>query len=400
MTPRLPDPLRCRAVLVGAGAYAYLPDLPGVAGNLAALHRLLTSPEGLALAEGDCRVLADPESAADVLDAIAAAAGQAEDVLVVYYAGHLLADDGSHYLATAVTETGKAVVTALPCAAVARVVSGSRARVRLVVVDARGTGRALAGDVVECLAVDDVQVLVAVTDTFPVGEGRTAGTGALLAALRDGIPGGGPLLTFRALAERVADELDRVDDPPPAHTARETALVRNRAEEVAGLRSRWTELLDLVDQLAAEEARVADLVAVVADKIAGIACTPGAAVPRASVRLGALLGALDEVADRGRWSEVAARLREVEADADTALTALTEVRAAAQGLLDQREELRGLAEALRAQTVRLDVAEDVEVAGLRKRAHDLLWVKPCDLAAASAAVAAYHRVIVARREGR
>ena len=79
---RLPDPALSRAVLVGASRYADagLTDLPAAARNVEALGRLLAAAGPV--------VVVDPPDVAAVLDSVRTAALQAEDVLLVYFAGH------------------------------------------------------------------------------------------------------------------------------------------------------------------------------------------------------------------------------------------------------------------------------------------------------------------------
>ena len=67
--------------------------------------------------------------------------------------------------------------------------------------------------------------------------------------------------------------------------------------------------------------------------------------------------------------------------------------AAAAGLVDRRGELRGRFDAYRAKATRLGVAERPDVFAAGDRVRDLLWTRPCDLAAATVAVVAYQRLI-------
>ena len=66
-----------------------------------------------------------------------------------------------------------------------------------------------------------------------------------------------------------------------------------------------------------------------------------------------------------------------------------------------RDELRGLLGAYKAKAARLGVAEEADLVASYDQARDLLWTAPCDLTAASTAVAGYQRAIHATttREG-
>ena len=82
------DPERSRAVLIGVSEYTALPDLPAVRNNLDGLKRALGNPQVWGLPERNCVVLADPWDAEQIVDAVERAAQEAEDALLVYYAGH------------------------------------------------------------------------------------------------------------------------------------------------------------------------------------------------------------------------------------------------------------------------------------------------------------------------
>jgi hypothetical protein len=96
---------------------------------------------------------------------------------------------------------------------------------------------------------------------------------------------------------------------------------------------------------------------------------------------------------RDRLVRIAAELRTLEQDAETALTeagtALTDIR----GLLEWRDELRGRLAAYRAKSARMGNSEDANLSDLHRQAHDLLWQAPCDLGQATAAVTRFQRAV-------
>ena len=61
----------------------------------------------------------------------------------------------------------------------------------------------------------------------------------------------------------------------------------------------------------------------------------------------------------------------------------------ATSLVDRRNELRGRLQAYTAKAARYGLAEADELTGAQRRARELLWTAPCDLRAATRAVAAY-----------
>ena len=66
---------------------------------------------------------------------------------------------------------------------------------------------------------------------------------------------------------------------------------------------------------------------------------------------------------------------------------------AAVGLVERRGELRGRFDAYRAKAARLGVVGRPDVLAAGDRVHDLLWTRPCDLAAATVAVVEYQRLV-------
>ena len=76
--------------------------------------------------------------------------------------------------------------------------------------------------------------------------------------------------------------------------------------------------------------------------------------------------------------------------------ATVELRTAADvavGLVERRAELRGRFDAYRAKAARLGVVERPDVLAAGDRVRDLLWTRPCDLAAATVAVFEYQRLV-------
>ncbi|QXJ22857.1 hypothetical protein AGRA3207_003925 [Actinomadura graeca] len=105
------------------------------------------------------------------------------------------------------------------------------------------------------------------------------------------------------------------------------------------------------------------------------------------------LAALERLREAERWVEMAGQVAELERAAeDAAERAMGDLRLSA-GLLERRGELRGRLEAYRAKAARIGMAEDETLTRLYGQARDLLWTAPCDLRAATVAVAEYQRAI-------
>lgn len=115
--------------------------------------------------------------------------------------------------------------------------------------------------------------------------------------------------------------------------------------------------------------------------------------PDALTGLGEQVGALALLRNQGRWSELAGRMNDLERATADALRTAEEVFQAIAGLLDRRNELRGRLEAYRAKAARLGQAENTDLGRLYQRAQQLLWSAPCDLGAATVAVATYQRAV-------
>ncbi|MFF8023268.1 caspase domain-containing protein [Streptomyces sp. NPDC007896] len=215
--------------MVGTRSYAAasgLSELPGVTGNLRTFGRLLR--EGLGLLGEHCLAFPDAGSDRAVCLAVRTAAREAEDLLLVYFAGHGLIEPDSHelYLALQHSDPDDPRYSAVRFAEIRDMVAASRARNRVVILDCCYSGRAIvdtmgAGDnAAETVALAQTETrgaytLTATSANMPAiarsGERYTVFTGALIGLLEDGIAGAGPYLTLQGLF----DELRRTLDPQP-----------------------------------------------------------------------------------------------------------------------------------------------------------------------------------------
>jgi hypothetical protein len=244
---RLPDPRRSRAVLLGTGSYSdpALPELPAIARNVWDLERLLSSRHGTRLHPGSCRCATDESDIAVLGELLAAAASEAEDLLVVYYAGHgVIGTNGELHLGLPQTCGERELVawTALPFALIRDTVSAARAANRVIILDCCFSGRAVD-------AMSDVRSLVAgqldVAGTYtlasspansasnaPSGAEHTAFTGELLRVLTHGVEGAPELLTLQTIYEELLRALPAKGLPRPeqrnTRTTAGLALAPNR----------------------------------------------------------------------------------------------------------------------------------------------------------------------------
>ncbi|MFF5228754.1 PQQ-binding-like beta-propeller repeat protein [Dactylosporangium sp. NPDC000521] len=240
----LADPLASRAVLIGVGAYRKpeLPDLPAVANNLRSLTGILTDPLRCGLPGESIAVVSDPRTPVAVAQAVAKAADEATDALLVYYAGHGMRAGrrGELYLAVAESSVEFSDVDCLPYQRLRDTVLDSPAAVKIVILDCCFSGAALdgmgggpAGQVV----IDGAYVLTATSATrlamAPIGAEHTAFTGELVGLLTEGLPGGGEYLSLDTVYHHVSQRLRSKGLPRAEAAARNTsgtfALARNVA---------------------------------------------------------------------------------------------------------------------------------------------------------------------------
>jgi uncharacterized caspase-like protein len=383
MTPRLPDPERTRVVLVGCARYAdpRLPPLPSVRANLTDLGAALMSASGIRLPATHCTVVSDPAGPAMVGSALRRAAEEAEDLFLVYYAGHGLTWTHRDELYLAMTDTDRDEVgtSALRCADVRQIFLDSAATNKVLIVDCCFAGRAIessmSGTADAVLAEVDVQGAFTLAATArnalaqaPDGLRNTVFTGELLSILRDGLPGGPALITLDLLYRELRARLSRRNLPTPSSAGHATTAHLALAANVA--------LPDVRDPALAALAEAEALARKAYDRALDRIADPG--LPAFTE---AALGGSADVAAVREAHEWALRITEL-----------------AAGLLERRDELRGRLGAHLALAVRLGIAEDAVIAARHRVAHELLWTKPCDLGAATRAVVAFQQSVAERRE--
>ncbi|MGP3968061.1 caspase, EACC1-associated type [Streptomyces sp. 6N223] len=252
--PRLPDPARSQAVLVGVADYASadLEDIPAARNNLSDLHELLTEgrPAPFSPEPGRVTVIPDPATPRDLGAPLLTAARRAEDVFLVYYAGHGLIGDERRelYLALADSDRDVPSFTAFPFEGIREAFHASPARNRVLILDCCFSGRAISGGltgvpepVVERLEIAGTYTLTSAPPNdmarFVKGRRHTEFTGQLLLALRDGIPEAhGEDVTLGALYRHLKRTLRAKGLPEPQQCGTDTAefLVLSRPRGRAG----------------------------------------------------------------------------------------------------------------------------------------------------------------------
>lgn len=193
------DPARSACVLIGVDDYVDLAPLKGVAGNVSMLKKVLSDPSVWGIPQERITVLRNPGIQWELTGAIKAAAAQAEDTLLVYYAGHGLLNwhDSQLYLTIPVSNP-EDPARALSYNLLRQTLLDCRESVkrRILILDCCYSGRALnqmsARDAVsgDTIAIEGSYVLTSTPENQPAfapqGETYTAFTGELIRVLTRG----------------------------------------------------------------------------------------------------------------------------------------------------------------------------------------------------------------------
>ncbi|KAA9149618.1 hypothetical protein FPZ12_042950 [Amycolatopsis acidicola] len=181
---------------------------------------------------------------------------------------------------------------------------------------------------------------------------------------------------------------------PPEQLAKRIEDIRAELEKLARVKESYEErrqrLEDGVAELVALRGEARTVHDTVLEKIAAPGLGP---LPDPVRGLSARLGALPGMWREGRWKALSGTLEELDRDVAAALAGLRAQLAQRTGLLDRRLELRGRLDAYRAKAGRLGFAEDLTLAELHRRAHEVLYTIPCDLRAATVAVNEYQKAL-------
>jgi hypothetical protein len=224
----LPNGELSRAVLIGTGDFQSpdLPQLPAVNNNLFGLFQALTDPETGILPESRCTIVQSPDSPDSFMQRLRRSVNEAEDLLLVYYAGHGLRHERRDDLYLAVRQTNPSGLdgTAVEYEWVRDAIADSPARTRLLILDCCYSGLAL--DRMSAAGVDGHDIEVSGTSVLassprnkqshsPAGERFTAFTGELLTLLRNGPSLAGQPLTVLNAFRSIKAGLTKRELPSP-----------------------------------------------------------------------------------------------------------------------------------------------------------------------------------------
>ena len=199
------------------------------------------------------------------------------------------------------------------------------------------------------------------------------------------------------LRDRLASDPLSVPDSAGELFAPRASAIVDRLSAIAAVRDGFVERLAAaragLDQLRAAEADAKKTRDTVLVKIAE------SALPPITDRSAALLTRLDGLAalgESGSWRQLADELPEFEREAASTIEQVLTERDAIGSLLSRRDELRGRLDAYRAKAAGIGHSEDRELERLFDTAHELLWTAPCDLAAATRALARFQQAVSAK----
>jgi Caspase domain/Tetratricopeptide repeat len=268
---RFPDPERSRVVLIGTSKYEdkeNLPDLLEVERTVTDLAATLTDPTYGVIPESNCVVLSDEGDLRLIGRKLRAAASQAEDLLLVYYAGHGLVSGRRHdlYLALPDSEWADPTFNSLKYDDLRSAILNSLAKTKLIILDCCFSGRAVTetqageSEILGQIEINGSYVLTAAhrdqVALIVPGEAHTAFTGRLLRLLHEGVIGGPELLTIDDLYRQllILMKAEGLSQPQKRDTGTSglLTLARNRAFAATGLpKMRATALPKLRERAAA-----------------------------------------------------------------------------------------------------------------------------------------------------
>lgn len=222
-----PDPQKSSCVLIGVSDYAKLPRLRAVDQNISQLEEALTDPMIWGIPPDRVHTVGYPQPAAAIREAISAAADEASDTLLVYYAGHGLYDKVDKLLLALPEATGNDKSETIPWNELAELIRHANSSRRIVWLDCCYAGLALPDqetppDLLGVAEVEGTYMLVATQKheeaSASDGEQCTAFTGELLNVLRNGIAPGPPakyFLNLNEIHQEARDALTKRRRPQP-----------------------------------------------------------------------------------------------------------------------------------------------------------------------------------------
>lgn len=220
---------KSQALLIGASRFprdeALLP-LPAVRNNLTDLSDVLSDQSIVGIPPQRITVIQDEASASTIAETIDAVGRDAEDTLILYYAGHgMVSSTGELLLATAGSTQARASYNSLALGTVKHAILSSPAAKKIIIMDCCFSGRAvqLMTETESLLRAElDVRGTYAIASApankpamAPEGERNTAFTRELLRAVKNGVDNGQEALELDEIYGDVRGALLRDGLPEP-----------------------------------------------------------------------------------------------------------------------------------------------------------------------------------------
>ncbi|MGW0891791.1 caspase family protein [Saccharopolyspora sp. NPDC002578] len=247
---RLPHLAQSRIALIGSTHFPddhQLHDLPAVANNLQSLRDIFVDPTFLGIPAQNCQSLYDPVTAQEVDEWLVPLAQEADDVLLVYYAGHgVLGEDDELYLTVRDSAQEHIYRSGVPLAWVKNAILNSPAKSRILILDCCFSGNAFsrmgasASAALRQVDIEGTHVLTATgpgyTAKTPDDQPLTAFTGQLVELLNSGIASGPQYLSIGYLFPFLEGNLVSLGLPRPHQQTKGTAshlgIARNMAFDI------------------------------------------------------------------------------------------------------------------------------------------------------------------------
>lgn len=241
-------PDKSRAVLIGTSEFPRDPEnlspLPAVENNVKDFGKLLQNKKVIGIPRQYTLVLLNEETPSHVGEELVRTAREAEDTLIVYYAGHGLLGQSSLqlYLATKNSTQAEAEWNALPFENIKKAIRSSSAKKKILILDCCFSGRALEMMSSESSLLQsqlDIKGTYAIASApanqpalAPKGERYTTFSGEFLRVLREGVDSDKDELTLNEIYEHIRDESRRSGWPEPQRAnlqdADKLAFARNQ----------------------------------------------------------------------------------------------------------------------------------------------------------------------------
>ncbi|WP_170211861.1 caspase family protein [Saccharothrix australiensis] len=210
------------------------PPLPAVRNNLFDLVSALTAADTGILGWEQCVVVDTPDSVSSFMERLRGAVSQAEDLLLVYYAGHGVRHDTRDelYLTVRHTDRDGLAGSAVPFEFVREVLADSPARVKLLILDCCYSGTvlgAMSGGGINArdIAIAGTSVITSAprnqVSHAPPGARNTAFTEELIGLLRRGTSIAGSPLTIRTLYRSLLAAMSNRGLPEPKFKSTDTS---------------------------------------------------------------------------------------------------------------------------------------------------------------------------------